>query len=128
MIEHAIYQAKKAEQKGEIPIGAIIVRGDKIIAKAYNRREKKQNALYHAEMVAISKACRKLKSWRLDDCDMYVTLEPCAMCMGAITNARIKNVYYGVASTTDLNWTTMCHNLENPGCGEMLKNFFAKKR
>jgi len=128
MIDVAIDLAKKAARKGEVPIGAIIVRDGKIIAKAHNMREKKQNAIYHAEVIAINKACKKLKSWRLDDCEMYVTLEPCQMCMGAITNARLKAVYYGTPSTTDLNWTTKTQNLENKECSKMLKEFFAKKR
>ena len=83
--------------KEEIPVGAVIVKENKIIAKAYNKREKNQIATHHAEVLAIEKACKKLKSWRLDDCDLYVTLEPCPMCAGAIMNARIKNVYYAVA-------------------------------
>ena len=85
-----------AYSKGEVPIGAVIVRNNKIIAKAYNKREKSQIATHHAEILAIEKACKKLKSWRLDDCDIYVTLEPCPMCAGAILNARIKNLYYAV--------------------------------
>ena len=79
-----------------MPVGAVIVKNNKIIAKAYNKREKNQIATHHAEILAIQKACKKLKSWRLDDCDMYVTLEPCPMCAGAIINARIKNLYYAV--------------------------------
>jgi len=128
MMEAAIEEAKKAAKKGEVPIGAVIVRGHKIISRAHNMREKKQNALDHAEMRAINRACRKLKSWRLDDCDMYVTLEPCAMCMGAITNARIKTVYIGARSTTDLNWKPEVVFQDNAECSKMLKDFFAAKR
>lgn len=95
-MEEATYLAYKAGSVGEIPIGAVIVRNNKIISKAYNNREKSQIATHHAEILAIQKACKKLKSWRLDDCDLYVTLEPCPMCAGAIINARIKNVYYAV--------------------------------
>ena len=124
----AIEQAEKAARKGEVPIGAIIVREDKIVARAHNMREKKQNALYHAEILAINRACKKLKSWRLDDCDMYVTLEPCPMCMGAITNARIRTVYVGARSTTDLNWKSTVEFLDNEQCGKLLKDFFASKR
>ena len=94
----AISEAQKAARKGEIPIGAVIVRGDKIIATAYNKRERKQNALAHAEVLAINKACRRLRSWRLDDCVMYVTLEPCPMCAGAIVQARIPVVIFGAKS------------------------------
>lgn len=77
-----------------MPVGAVIIKNDKVIAKAYNMREHHQIATHHAEILAIEKANKKLKSWRLDDCDLYVTLEPCPMCAGAILNARIKNVYY----------------------------------
>ena len=91
----AIKQAKKAYTKGEVPVGAVIVKDGKVIATGYNKREKKQSALSHAEMEAINAACKKLGSWRLDDCEMYVTLEPCPMCTGAIINARIKTVVFG---------------------------------
>ena len=95
-MDMALQQAKIALKHDEVPVGAIIVKDKKVIAKAYNRREKKQNALYHAEVLAIDKACKKLHSFRLTDCTMYVTLEPCPMCAGAILNARIKNLYYCV--------------------------------
>ena len=87
--------AKKAYKKGEVPIGAVIVKDGKIIARGYNQREKKQSAILHAEIIAIKKACKKLKSWRLDGCDLYCTLEPCFMCSGAVLNARIKRLYFG---------------------------------
>ena len=89
----AIQLAQKAYAKGEVPIGAIIVKDNKIIAKAYNNREHSQQAINHAELIAIKKACKKLKSWRLNECEMYVTLEPCCMCAGAILNARLKAVH-----------------------------------
>ena len=127
-IDLAFQEAQKALKKGEVPIGAVIVRNGKVISRAHNMREKKQNALYHAEILVINQACKKLKSWRLDDCEMYVTLEPCMMCMGAITNARIKNVYYGAKSTSDLNWTSKYVDLENEDCSKMLRDFFASKR
>lgn len=92
-MQSAIKLATKAYNKGEVPIGAVIVKDDKIIATAYNAREKSQQAINHAEIIAIKKACKKLKSWRLNDCSMYVTLEPCAMCAGAILNARLKSVH-----------------------------------
>ena len=91
----ALKEAKKAYKKKEIPIGCVIVCNDKIIARAHNLREGKQNALYHAEVLAINKACKKLKSWRLDMCNLYVTLEPCAMCSGAILQSKVKNIYFG---------------------------------
>lgn len=91
----ALNQAKKALKKEEVPVGAVIVKNGKVIAEAHNMREQKQNALYHAEILAIDKACKKLKSFRLDECELYVTLEPCPMCSGAIVNARLKKVYFG---------------------------------
>ena len=94
-MKEALKEAKKADAKLEVPIGAVIVKDGKIIARAHNLRETKKNAIAHAEILAIEKACKKLSAWRLNDCDMYVTLEPCAMCAGAILNSRIKNVYIG---------------------------------
>ena len=92
-MDEAIKLAKKAYDKGEVPIGAIIVKNNKIISRAYNNRERTQQAINHAEIIAIKKACKKLKSWRLNDCEMYITLEPCSMCAGAILNSRIKCVH-----------------------------------
>lgn len=94
-MREAIKQAQKAAAIGEVPIGAVIVHGGKIIARGYNKRETKKNALLHAEVAAIDKACRRLGGWRLPECEMYVTLEPCPMCMGAIISARIEHVYFG---------------------------------
>ena len=94
----AINEAKKALEKGEIPVGAIIVKDNIVIAMAHNTREESQNALEHAEINAIKKACEFLNNWRLDECDMYVTMEPCPMCCGAILQSRIKNVYFGAYS------------------------------
>ena len=91
----AIKEAKKAAEKDEVPIGAVIVVDGKIVARAHNLMEKTQIATAHAEILAINKACKKLKSWRLDNAEMYITVEPCAMCAGAIANARIKKVYFG---------------------------------
>ncbi len=91
----AYNEAKKAFDKEEIPVGCVIVKDDIVIAKAYNLREIKNQVMAHAEMLAITKANKKLGSWRLDDCDIYVTLEPCPMCLGAIIQARIKNLYFG---------------------------------
>lgn len=93
----AIKEAQKAYNEGEVPVGAVIVKDKKIIARAYNKKEGKQDTTKHAEIIAIQKASRKLKSWRLCDCEMYVTLEPCAMCAGAIIQSRIKKVYIGTA-------------------------------
>jgi len=94
-MKEALKQAKKAASIGETPIGAVIVRDGEIIARGYNKRETKKNALLHAEIIAINKACKKLGGWRLPRCEMYVTLEPCPMCAGAIINSRIEKVYFG---------------------------------
>lgn len=91
----AIVQAKKAYALGEVPIGCVIVKDNQIIARGYNRRSIDHNTLAHAEMIAIKKACKKLGDWRLEDCTMYITLEPCPMCAGAIVQARIKNIVIG---------------------------------
>lgn len=91
----ALKEAKKAYKKGEVPVGAVVVYNGKVIAKAHNTREKKQHVFTHAEVIAIKKASKKLRSWRLEDCELYVTLEPCLMCAGAIIQSRIKTVVYG---------------------------------
>lgn len=94
-MKQALKEAEKAYEKLEIPVGAVIVKDGKIIARAHNLKETKQSAMAHAEILAIQKANKKLNNWRLLDCDMYVTLEPCQMCMGAIISSRIKNIYIG---------------------------------
>lgn len=94
-MREAIIEGQKAGERGEVPVGAVIVKDGEIIARAHNRREEKQNSLSHAEIEAINIACKKLGSWRLDDCELYVTLEPCPMCAGAIINARIKTLIFG---------------------------------
>lgn len=94
-MNEALKEARKAYEKLEIPVGAVIVKNGKIISKAHNLKETKQTATAHAEILAIQKANKKLNNWRLIDCDMYVTLEPCSMCMGAIVSSRIKNIYIG---------------------------------
>lgn len=93
----AIKRAKTAYKDWETPIGAVVVKDGRIIATGRNLREKRKNALCHAEIIAINRACKKLGCWRLNDCDLYVTLEPCAMCAGAIINARIRKVVYGAS-------------------------------
>ena len=94
-MKEALKEAKKAYNKLEVPVGAVIVKDGKIIARAYNQKESKTDTTKHAEILAIQKASKKLKSWRLIDCEMYVTLEPCTMCAGAIIHSRIKKVYIG---------------------------------
>ena len=94
-MKEALKEALKAYKKEEVPVGVVIVKDDKIIARAYNQKEMKNSPIKHAEIIAIEKACKKLNNWRLNDCEMYVTLEPCPMCTGAIINSRIKKVYIG---------------------------------
>lgn len=139
----ALKEANKAYEKEEVPIGAVIVKDGHIVARAHNLRETKKQACAHAEILAIRKACKKLDAWRLDGCDMYVTLEPCPMCAGAILNARIENVYIGaeeprsgaVGSKINLledytfNHKTNYekHILEDE-CKKIIQNFFKKIR
>lgn len=94
-MRQALLEAKKAAQLGEIPVGAVIVRDNQVIARAHNRRELDQDAMAHAEVLCIQQACRVLNSWRLSGCTLYVTLEPCPMCSGAIINSRLDRVVYG---------------------------------
>lgn len=96
-MDQAIALAREAAQEGEVPVGAVVVLGDRIVGTGRNRREKSKNALAHAEIEAINEACRTLGGWRLWQCDMYVTLEPCPMCTGAIINSRIKRLIYGAS-------------------------------
>lgn len=138
----ALKEAKKAFDKNEIPVGCVIVCDNKIIARAHNLRENKKNALYHAEIIAINKACKKLKSWRLDDCDMYVTLEPCSMCSGAIIQSKIKNIYFGAsdlktgAAGGKLDLFSFKFNYDpnvegailEEECSKIIKDFFVKLR
>ena len=127
-MQQAVAQAAIAARKGEVPVGCVIVKDGKIVAKGYNMRERKRNSLWHAEIVAINRACRKLKSWRLDGCEMYVTLEPCQMCLGAIVNARWQRVYMGATSTSNLNWQTPLILQENADAKNILVAFFRDKR
>lgn len=137
-MQKALQQARKAAALGEIPVGAVIVRGNKLIACAHNRRELDQDALAHAEVLCIREACRKLGSWRLGGCELYVTLEPCPMCSGAIINSRLDRVVYGAkddkagcaGSVADLfvmpfNHTPIVRSgiLESE-CAELLTSFF----
>ena len=139
----ALEEAKKAYDKLEIPVGAVIVKDGKVIAKAHNLKETKFDTTKHAEILAIQKASRKLESWRLLDCEMYVTLEPCSMCAGAIINSRIKKVYIGTldektgAAGSVLNLFedyTFNHKVEvkkevmQPECEKILKDFFKMLR
>ena len=96
-MREALKEARKAARKGEVPVGAVVVKDGKVISRGHNMTEKKQSALTHAELMALSKASKKLKSWRLIDCDLYVTLEPCTMCAGAIVLSRVRGLVYGAA-------------------------------
>lgn len=141
-MKEAIKEAIKAGKKGEIPVGAVIVYNGKIIARGRNKREKTQNALLHAEIVAINKACKKLHSWRLENADIYVTLEPCPMCAGAISNARIKRVFYSASDNSDsreiidriFSSTRLNHKVEliqgkyQTESSKLLSDFFKSKR
>lgn len=108
-MKEALKEAKKALDIEEVPVGAVIVKDGKIIARAHNTKETKKDATCHAEILAIKKACKKLGAWRLIDCEMYVTLEPCSMCAGALINSRIKKLYIG----TDDNKTGACGSVLN---------------
>ena len=142
-MKEALKEAKKAYDKDEIPVGAVIVKDNKIIARAHNLKEGKNNAICHAEILAIQKACKKLGSWRLLDCEMYVTLEPCSMCAGALINSRIKKIYIGTndektgACGSKLNLLKdfkFNHNVEieqyilKDECEKILKDFFKNLR
>ncbi|MBR1676702.1 MAG: tRNA adenosine(34) deaminase TadA [Clostridia bacterium] len=139
----ALKEAEKAESKEEVPIGCVIVKDGKVISKAFNKRQTKRLATAHAEILAIEKACRKLGDWRLDGADIYVTLEPCAMCAGAIVNSRIKKVYFGayekkgggvVSKFNILSESGLNHVTDYEGgvmeeqCSETVKNFFKTRR
>ena len=142
-MKEALKEAKKAYDKLEIPVGAVIVKDGKIIARAHNQKETKCDTTNHAEILAIQKASKKLNSWRLIDCEMYVTLEPCSMCAGAIINSRIKKVYIGtmdektgaVGSVFNLfNDYKFNHKVDfeagilKDECEDILKRFFKELR
>ena len=137
-MKEAIKEAKKAYKKEEIPVGAVIVKDGKIIAKAYNLKETKKTAIAHAEILAIQRAAKNLGTWRLSNCEMYITLEPCTMCMGAIILSRIKKIYIGAmdektgacGSFIDLQKYKYNHKPEietgimEEECSKIIKDFF----
>lgn len=140
-MREAIRLAEKAKKKGEVPIGAVVVYRGKIIGKGYNLRTKLQMASAHAEMRAIDKACKKLRSWRLPETELYVTLEPCPMCMGAALNARIEKIYFGAyeqkgrSLTKELAQANLLnHTVQVTGgilqeeCAAVLTSFFTEMR
>lgn len=139
----ALLEARKALEKDEVPIGAIIVQHGKVIARAHNTRNSSGIATHHAEVLAIEKACKKIKDWRLEDAEIFVTLEPCPMCAGAIANARIKRLVFGAFDTTGTNKNLLTeiltdnrlnHKVEIVGgvleseCKDILQKFFKEKR
>jgi tRNA(adenine34) deaminase len=139
----ALAEAQAAFEAGEVPIGAVIVHGDQVIASAHNQREQLRDPTAHAEMIAITQAAESLGSWRLEDCTLYVTLEPCPMCAGAILQARIPQVVYGAADPKagavdtlyellrDPRLNHRCQSVSNiraDECGQILSRFFQKQR
>ena len=142
-MKEALKEAKKAELIDEVPIGCVIVKDDKIIARGHNVRETKKTPLGHAEIIAISKASKKLNAWRLQDCDIYITLEPCIMCSGAIIQSRIRHIYYGAkdskggaieSSINVLEAKNINHHPEitsgilEEECSNIISEYFKRKR
>ena len=142
-MEMALEEARAAGERGEVPVGCVLVRGGEIIARAGNRTVADRDPTAHAEMIAIRDAARALGSERLEDCDVYVTLEPCAMCAGALTFARIRRLYYGAADPkggaiehgAKFFASPTCHHrpevyggLAEAAAGELLKTFFKNRR
>jgi tRNA(adenine34) deaminase len=141
-MNEAYKEAMKALKIDEVPVGAIIVKDKRIIARGFNKKEANNNVLGHAELVALSKACKKLNSWRLNDCEIYVTLEPCSMCLSALIHARIAKIYYGckdpksgaIEGAFDLqkvgnfNHKIESECLEDTRCSLILKEYFKDKR
>ncbi|MBQ8896659.1 MAG: tRNA adenosine(34) deaminase TadA [Clostridia bacterium] len=141
-MKRAILRAKAAAKCGEVPIGAVIVKDGEIVATGRNMRELRKNSLLHAEIIAIDRACKRLGRWRLHDCTLYVTMEPCPMCAGAIVNSRIKRVVYGcydqkagaLGTVFDMSQYPLNHKYEitsgvmEQECAKLLSNFFAELR
>lgn len=139
----AYKEALKALKDDEVPVGAVIVKDGKVIAKAYNMKESKQCGVYHAEILAIMRACKKLSNWRLENCDIYITLAPCPMCASAIKQSRISNVYCGLSNSyssamnitkkilenNDINSSVNLYSdLFSNEVSVLLKNFFENRR
>jgi tRNA(adenine34) deaminase len=141
-LAEALSLAQKAAEEDEVPVGAVVVQNGKIIGRGYNRREQDHNPLAHAEVLAIVEATQHLKSWRLNDCSLIVTLEPCPMCLAACQQARVAEVYYGARDPKggalslgyslheDLktNHRFQVQLFDEPACGAVLSEFFGKKR
>ena len=132
----AIDEAKKSLKNGDIPVGALIIRNNKIISRAHNEKELQQNAVKHAEVLAIEKACNKMKTWHLDDCTLYTTMEPCLMCSGAVVQSRIKKVVFGIknekfgySELLSSKYKIECiKEDENGEILKMIKKFFEQRR
>lgn len=136
-MREALIEAKHALEHNEVPIGCVIVQNGEIIARGFNRRETSQMAIAHAEIIAIEEACKHLESWRLNECSIYVTLEPCLMCTGAISLARFKEVVFGAgqAELKSYNGISGLNHYPNviggvleEECTKLLKDFFKSKR
>ncbi len=132
-MKEAIKLALKSYKKNEVPVGAIVVKNNKIIGYGYNKTEKKKCQMYHAEINAIKMATKKIKNWRLDDCTIYVTMEPCLMCCGLINNSRIRKIVYAVdnpnfGGTKKLKNIEITTNICSKEYKELLQNFFKTKR
>ena len=141
-MQQALKCAQTAQKKDEVPIGAVIVKDNKIIAKGYNKSIALKDTTAHAEIVAIRKACKKLNNYRLNDCSIYVTIEPCPMCMGALIHARIKNLYFGAkdikagacGSVLDISKLKLNHRINvysgllEQDCAKIIKEFFKSRR
>lgn len=138
----ALEEARKAAALGEVPVGAVVARNGEVVAATHNTRETEKNALHHAELLAIDAACKKLGGWRLHRCDLYVTLEPCPMCAGALINSRMKTVYYGAPDPKAgscgslINLFALPYNHQpalvsgvlEQECADILRNFFRELR
>lgn len=142
-MERALMQAKNAYRHGEVPVGAVVVKDGKVISRGYNRRESDRDPTAHAELIAMRRAAKKLNSWRLTGCTLYVTLEPCPMCSGVIINSRIDRVVFGAYDAKAGCCTTLYHlcnderfnhraeilgGVNEDECGEILSRFFKEKR
>lgn len=141
-MREALFLAREAAEEGEVPVGAVVVRDGEIVGRGKNRREQGKNALYHAELEAIDSACRALGGWRLWQCELYVTLEPCPMCAGAIINSRLKRVVFGACDSKAGSCGSVVNLFELPynhkpelvrgvleeECTDLLKGFFQKLR
>lgn len=142
-MQAALKQARAAQRRDEVPVGAVVVKNGRVIARGFNLRESRQDPTAHAELIAIRRAAKRLSSWRLDDCTLYVTLEPCPMCAGVILNARIKRVVFGAYDEKAGCCTTLYHlcgderfnhrtevlgGVMEDACGAILTDFFKEKR